>query len=325
MKNSPNPPVLPFPTTLKIRLLDLLQRQEILAPSLFLEIKAQSDKEIVEIRAISEKFDFEAWKITAACDAQIWEREGLTGGRGKVDVERQGIMAALLKRSEEIDCHPITIRRNANIFSAFETFIIKDNSLDRKGFFLAALDAPDPQEAIQEFIELRKTNPNFRVRDANKWVEGQKVSDRKAKDKFGKSRSEKRLRLETHFRHAANKIQALMLSCPDQELGKKIYEPMIQDLRDMVEDMFTEDATQAVLQAWDNGHRREDQMASHTGIPKSIVAQIMQQQETEGEFYKIPQGGETEMARGRHTILWHRKNHVVGNAYSSPQLIKRTA
>lgn len=309
-----------------MRLQDPLQRLVRLSPSIFAEIKTQSDLDIVEIRALSNKFDHAAWKIEAACDAQIWDREKAKNGRGNIDTGETGIMAALAKREKEIGCSSSTIRRNAAVFIAFEENVSSDeNILDEKGFYLAALDAPEPQLAIREFTERRSSDPNFRVRDANKWVEDQKVSDKKAKDKFGKSRSEKRLRLESHFKHAANKIQALMLSCPDLELGKKIYEPMIQDLRDMVEDMFTEDATQAVLQAWDNGHRREDQMASHTGLPKSVIAQIMQQQERDGEFYKIPQGGETEMARGRHTILWHRKNHVVGNAYNSVQLIKRTA
>jgi hypothetical protein len=319
-------PVVAFPSSLRARLLDLLNNHSRLEPSLFSEIKKETDAEIVQIRGICEQFDYVAWKMAAACDAQIWDREKAKTGRGNVDTKEIGIMAALAKREKEVGCSSITIRRNANVFFTFEKILINsENTLSEKGFFQVALRAPDPQEAISEFIKRRRKDPTFRVRDAEHWLNEKTESDRKDKDKFGKSREEKQLRLESHFKHAANKIQALMWSCPDKELGKKIYEPMVQDLRDLIEDMFTADATQACIKAWDNGYRRENQIASHTGLPKSTVSHIMKQLENEGEFYKVPQRGETEMARGRHTVLWHRKNHVVGNAYTQPQLVRKYA
>jgi len=311
---------------LRARLLDLLQSHSQLEPSLFSEINKESDEEIVKIRSICERFDYAAWKMAAACDAQLWGREKAKTGRGNIDVGETGIMAAVAKRAKDIGCSATTIKRNARLFLTFqETLTNSENRLSEKAFFLVALSCSDPHEALREFVKQKNLNSNFRPSDAEKLVNERAFSDKKSRDTFGKSREEKRLRLETHFKHAANKIQALMLSCPDKELGKKVYEPMIQDLKDLVEDMFTEDATQALLKAWDNGYRREDQMASHTGLSKSSVSQIMKRLETDGEFFKVPQRGETDMARGRHTILWHRKNHVVGNAYSQPQLIKRTA
>lgn len=120
-----------------------------------------------------------AWKIEAACDKEIWDRhEKMAGGRGQIDVEGKGIMAAVNKRAKDIGAGASTIRANARLYKRFETVLSGGHSiLEDKGYFQAAQTATDPDAAIEYFEEERGANPHFRPADAWRWVKAQKETE----------------------------------------------------------------------------------------------------------------------------------------------------
>ncbi len=55
-------------------------------------------------------------------------------------------------------------------FCSFSTTDSHNNSLPR-GFYVAALDAPDPLDAINFAIEKRRSNPNYKIKEFKEYVQ----------------------------------------------------------------------------------------------------------------------------------------------------------
>lgn len=118
------------------------------------------------------------WRVEIACDAEIWDRhDKATSGRGNVDTEGRGIMAAVNRRSKEIGCGASTIRANARLHKRFKKVMSTHHNLDDKGFYQAAEAADDPIAAVKHFAKEKLANPLYRPADAWRWVRKRKARD----------------------------------------------------------------------------------------------------------------------------------------------------
>lgn len=127
------------------------------------------DDQVVQARGYAKAMGKAGWRIECACDAVLLDRAALKGGRGKADTEGSGKVSAAKGRAKEIGCAPQTVRRNAQIHKVFKTVLIDQHSLlDEKGYFEAALRAPDHKKAIKLFEKEKSENPNFSVNDAKR-------------------------------------------------------------------------------------------------------------------------------------------------------------
>lgn len=109
------------------------------------------------------------WRIVCACDAEILARaRKLAGGRGNKDTEGVGKMVTVKERAKESKKSDAQIYRNAQIVKTFGKTIlnVQNPLLDDKGYYEAALRAPNPKKAIKTFEREKHDNPNFSVRDA---------------------------------------------------------------------------------------------------------------------------------------------------------------
>lgn len=149
------------------RLVKEFQRTEKTEHDVIAALPAMTDAEVIETRWRARIYHRSAWKIEIACDAEIWVRqERALRGRGNVDIEEKGILAAVTKRAKEIGCGASTIRANARLYRRFENVLSAQHNLDDKAFYQAALEADDPDAKIAEWEEKKRENRFFRPADA---------------------------------------------------------------------------------------------------------------------------------------------------------------
>jgi len=142
--------------------------------------------EITEIRMSARIVGVWAWLIECACDAEALERAPKQkGGRGKVDTNGTGRVAAAGQQAY-IDGKGVnTVYRNARIIKTFgqETIIASGKSLQEKEFYVAATCAPNPHKTLDMFVEKKTDNPFFEPKDAWEVVNHLKQEAEKAKPK----------------------------------------------------------------------------------------------------------------------------------------------
>lgn len=268
-----------------------------------------SDDEVMETRNYAKLLGKSAWKIEIACDAEIWNRTKAACGRGNVDVDEDGIMAAVNKRAAEIGCSGQTIRNNRNIFDTFKEEIVQIdfNHLDEKTFYLAASVAPDPHAMLEKFAQEKLKNPFFSTRDAWREARTAKKGLYEAKNRIAyEVNNEQRQALRSHFDQTKLLLEQLKESCAklDPKLASSTYGSWIQDIEDQEDVWFVEDTKEALIKVWRNGNTREIHMATALGLPITEVHRVAIELEDEGVFEKSRQRG-TDQARGPGQQLWH--------------------
>lgn len=130
-----------------------------------------ADEEVAQTRMSARALGVWAWVIECACDAEILNRVEARRGRGNKDLLEEGRVAAVNKHAYQCGQTPATIYRNAQIYRRFENVLIDQNILDEKGYYEAALRAPDPERAIEVFAKEKDESPFFSVRDAHREAE----------------------------------------------------------------------------------------------------------------------------------------------------------
>lgn len=268
-----------------------------------------SDDEVMETRNYAKLLGKSAWKIECACDAEIWNRTKAACGRGNIDVDEEGIMAAVNKRATEIGCSGQTIRNNRNIFDTFKKEIVQIdfNHLDEKTYYLAALAAPDPHVAIENFAAEKLKNPFFSTRDAWREARRSKKAVYEAKNRIAyEVNHEQRQALRRHFDSTKLSLETMRDACKklDSKLASSMYGSWIQEIEDQQDVWFVEDLKVAMIKAWRNGNTRESHMATALGLPMTEVHRVARELESEGVFEKARQRG-TDQARGPGQQLWH--------------------
>lgn len=232
-----------------------------------------SDDEVMETRTTARLLFASAWKIEIACDNEIWDRtEKAVRGRGNKDVDEKGIMAAVNKRAEELGCGASTILKNAQIFKRFKNTLTSESHLDEKGFFLAALSAPDPDAAIEDFSQKKLDNPYFRVTDAWKQVETQKENAKQARERVaGGIRDTLQDLMIAHIDKSIALQQQLKLECPLRRIGDRLYDSMIEDLEDVKQNIQLENVETAIERAIKDGYGTILDLAGFTGLSQLDV------------------------------------------------------
>lgn len=269
-----------------------------------------SDDEVMETRNYAKLLGKSAWKIEIACDAEIWNRTKAACGRGNVDIDEDGIMAAVNKRAGELGCSARTVYSNGRVFNTFKEEIVATdfNHLDEKTFYLAALTAAEPHAAIEHFAAEKLKNPFFSTRDAFREARKSKKALYEAKNRIAyEVNHEKRQALRRHFDSTKLALEGMRDACAkiDTSLASNMYGSWIQEIEDQEDVWFVEDAKVALIKAWRNGNTRESHMATALGLPITEVHRIAKELEGEHIFEKSRQGGKTDVARGPGQQLWH--------------------
>lgn len=150
-------------------LFDYLNRLEEFQETVIELIPFASDEQLQQTKERGVAMGGAGWRIVAACDAEILARtRKLVGGRGNKDTEGVGKTAAVKERAKQTQKSDAQVYRNAQIVNTFGKSIlnVQNPLLDDKGFYEAALRAPNPKKAIRLFEKEKHDNPNFSVRDA---------------------------------------------------------------------------------------------------------------------------------------------------------------
>ncbi len=177
-----------------------------------------------------------------------------------------------------------------------------------------AAKAKDPVEAIH-----KAEDGEWSTRQLDRYVEtGIEPSTKPDRpNRTLKSISRKVLADHIEFEAMAALLD-LKTKCPDPHFATKYYGGWMQDLKEARDEILREDDTEALISAWHKGNHTTEDLARATGIHVSRVASVMHDQEEDGVFEQIVQGGETEQARGTRATVWHLIGQPVGSDYSRP-------
>lgn len=270
-------------------------------------LPALTDDEVVETRAYSKLLGKTAFKIELACDAEIWNRTKANCGRGNVDVEEVGILAAVKKRASEIGCGESTIRKNAQLYNQFKKVLSTEHNLDEKGFYQAAIASPDPDGFIELMAQKKAEYPTYSVAEA--WREVKKAQGKlieRRNEMAYEVNNELRLKLRAHFDETRLMLEQRQAgaSALDPELAQKFYASWIQEIADQADVWNELDMQDAAVATWHKGNTREDHMATALGLPGYEMRRIMKNLERDGVFEKVRQRG-SDVGRGPGQQLWH--------------------
>ena len=266
-----------------------------------------SDEEVIETRMNARMAGCWSWVIECACDAEMFKREEAQRGRGDVDVDETGRLATDRKQAYLQGVGTSTLYRNAQIYNTFENVLTSENNLEDKGFFIAALAAPDPQAAIEEFSKSKADNAFYAVKDAWREVKGAKKRLYEKRNELAyQANDETRKALRSLFNVVRQYLeqQREVVAKLDSKLASSTIGSWIQEIVDQEDVWFVEDAKEAAIKAWRNGNTREDHMATALGLPLPEMHRIMKDLEEQGIFERSRQRG-TDQARGPGQQLWH--------------------
>lgn len=269
--------------------------------SLMVILPELEPEEIKEIREKAREVGMWAWMVECACDREMFRRiEKEDYGKQVAAVDKEAYMKGQ-SRSQ--------IYRNAQIFDEAETFlnVQKTTTLQEKGFYEAALRAPDPQEALEVFASKKDENPFFGVRDAHREVEEIKAERQKAREAFVEALGGEKRKAMANWLHfdARPTLDALRQRCPDTRCADDILEMSVQ-LLERHDGLFIEAAEEALLYAWEKGYNTDTLMSEFTFLPKSEVRRVMLNLQTDGYFVKQPQQWKPDEARGGRVGEWQR-------------------
>lgn len=275
-------------------------------------LPALSDKKIIEIRGAARIVGVWAWVIECACDAEMFDRvEAAKRGPKTGDSEdRDAGKVAAAGQQAYLDGKSVrTVYRNAQIFNVFglEFIATRGKELQDKAFWIYALDAPDPHEAIETLVEKKADNPFLEPKDALREIDALRGKHEEAKNKFIEEfRTIARKTVGEWIRFTARPaIEQLKTSCPDPKLTK-FWEDTDNQLREREEAMLIEDAEAALFYAWGKGYATEAQMCDFTGLlPLEIRTTLLSLQE-KGYFVEQNQQWKPAKARGPRSKEWKR-------------------
>lgn len=301
----------------QINKLERIERDVIaLLPSL-------TDDEVIDTRTTARLLYASAWKIEIACDAEIWDRtQKAMRGRGNVDSEEKGILAAVNKRAQELGCGASTIRKNAQLYRRFEKVLsAEQNILDDKGFFQAALTAEDPDAAIEQFAEKKINNPFYRVADAYRDIEQEKQeAERQREGVTAAIRAMQMRALADHIeQEGIPATEQLMTKCPNAKFASSFWGEQLQQLKERLVDMRNNEFRSLLVITWHRGNQTTDAMVEHTNLPKVDVVRIMHALEDEGYFVEKHLEWKSEQGRGATGKIWRRTDKKLPAHLTVPE------
>lgn len=223
-------------------------------------------------------------------------------------------MWAVRRRAKEIGCTPATIFQNARIFKLIQEVegaksenSTKLQALDEKGYYIAALTAFSPSEALLLFADKKAHPGRFRTTDAMRLLQKEGLTKKAASEKAIKTVRDTSLPArEAEVEHILATVgyieQVVMQKCSSPEIIR-IHQSYIEELNAYIEEfLFDEDAATALTDAWVSGSHSEEQLSKATGFPLDIVMREMKMLGGLGKFIEVPGPGSRR---------WHRVGEVL--------------
>jgi hypothetical protein len=305
------------------RILNLCNTLENMRDEFLPRLPFLEDEVVIEVRMGARAVSVWAWVVEAACDAEMMSRvERLKGGRGNKDELEEGRLAVMRQQGYIDGKSPRTIERNVQIIETFglETIATHGDTLQEKGFWIAAVSADDPFEAIEALAEKKADNPFMEVQDANKVLDEIEGKHDQAKQKFVEAfRTVARKAVGDWIRFTARPaIEQLKTNCPDTKLIK-FWVETDEQLREREEAMLIEDAEAALIYAWTKGRVTESQMCEFTGLLPQEIRKTMKSLEERGYFVEQAQAWKPARARGSRVKEWQRTGKPLPNLSVVPE------
>lgn len=280
-----------------------------------------SFEEIAQTKTYAMRMSNGGWRIVCACDAVLLSREPLKGGRGIIDVEGVGRVNAAKDEGRKRGVGDKTVRRNAQIFNVLlkpkgKTVLNEQHSLlDDKGYFEAALRAPDPRKALRMFEKEKSENPNFSVSDAFRLARHLKEDRPSVKIANVKGY------IPPHLSAFLLDLESTLLSfknrCPRPEFEIRI-DAWIRATR-FERGRTPQSDYESVRKQVDEGAATADEIAEEVYLSiaeiKAICTLIVEKESDTYEWRPI--GANTEMARGSRSMGIFRKDAPSGDAFGS--------
>lgn len=277
-----------------------------------------TDDQVNQTRERARAMGSTGWRLVCACDAVILTRK--PAKPGIVDIQKTGRLAAAKERAREAGCDSSTVRRNAQIYNTFFksnlVLNVQQELLDDKGYFEAALRAPDAKKAIKVFVKEKEANPNFSVRDAFRLAKTLKESRTKINIPNAADY------LDPNFKSFLLEFENSLLSfknrCPRVEFVPRL-ETMIRITR-YERSRTPQSDYEAVRKQVDEGACTVEEIAEevYLSIPeiKKLIGLIL---EKEPETYETrPIGANTDQARGSRAQGIFPKNAPSGDDFEMP-------
>lgn len=264
-----------------------------------LSLDSQSEEEILDTRRRSKLAGRFAWRIEAACDAQVIGRATNVRGynfRNGSGTSKSGVMVAARRQAKKVGCTPAVVFQNAQIFKLIQEVegAHSENStriqnLDEKGFFRAALSATNPFEAVLLFAEKKATLKRFRVTDAERLLIRERLTKRDSSLKAISSiRSAPRAERFSYLK----KLRCLLTECPDADLlGRLGLQDCLDDVVDEIGNMYDEDVEKAIKKHWSSTHRTATAISALSSFPAEDIERVIGEVGEPGSpmFFAVPE------------------------------------
>lgn len=293
------------------RVLDLCHKLEGIRDDFIPLLPKLEDETVIAVRMGARAVSVWAWVIECACDAEMFSRvEAQKGGRGHKDEAGEGKLAAAGQQAYQDAKSVRTVYRNAQIINTFgvETIATHGNTLQDKGFWIAALEAPDPLEAIEVFAEKKSEQPFWEVQDAQREIDAIKGKHAAAKRLFNEA-------VATVGRKAAYdwleftakpKLNELATSCPIPGLAQQVFVEAMKQCGEAQDALFLNNAQECVLYVWSLGNHTEKQLQDYTCLPRIEIRRVLDALADKGYFVERPKAWKSSQGRGTRIMEWHR-------------------
>lgn len=274
------------------------------------------DEIVIAVRVGARAVSVWAWVIECACDAEMFTRvEAKKGGRGHKDEDGEGKVAAAGQQAYQDAKSVRSVYRNAQIINTFgmETIATHGNTLQDKGFWIVALDAPDPHEAIEVFAEKKTESPFWEVQDAQREIDVIKGKHAKAKRLFSEA-------VTTVGRQAAYEwlefkakpsLNDLATECPVPGLAQQIFLEAVKQCAEVQDALFLNNAQECVLYIWSLGNHTEKQLQDYTCLPRVEIRRVLDALAEKGFFTEKEKAWKSTQGRGTRIMEWHRTDKAM--------------
>lgn len=307
------PPVGMLAKKAAARVLNLCNTLEDMRDEFIPLLPTLDDEVVIEVRVGARAISVWAWVVECACDAEMFDRvEAARRGPKTAEFDDDDEAGKLKAAGQQayLDGKAIrTVYRNAQIFNTFgqEFIAMHGKELQEKGFWIVALSAPDPAEAIEAFAEKKAVNPFFEVKDAQQEIDALKGKHEKAKNEFISAfRTVTRKAMGDWIRFTARVgILELKTNCPDPKLAR-VFQEMDDQLAEREEVLLIEDAEPALIYAWDKGWRTEKQMCDFTHLLPLEVRTTMLSLQDKGYFVEQEFQWKSKKSKGSRAKEWKR-------------------
>lgn len=298
-------------TNAAANVLDLCNRLEDIRDEFLPQLEKIDDETLIAVRMGASAIGVWAWLVEAACDHEMLKRvEAKKGGRGNKDDEGEGREATKRQQGYLNGKSPRTIERNSQIVEIFgvETIATHGGTLQDKGYWIAAVSAPDPHEAIEVFVEKKTINPFWEVRDAYHEIDVIKGKREKAKREFNDAVTTVGRKAASDWLefHAKAELEKLKTDCPIPGFGDRVFGEAQKQCDEQRDVLFLHNAQECLLYVWTKGYRTQRQMVEFTRLPASEVKRVMENLADKGYFIEKEREWKTTQAKGGREKEWCR-------------------